>query len=119
MKTEIVHARVDADIKRESEIILNMMGFNLSEVISLFLRQIVLKKGIPFKFDTKENENLTDAAKFSYFVTLTGGGEPSPEAIKIVNLYARGEIDYETAEYAILKRYKKWKIFMYMKARRF
>ena len=107
MKSEIVHARVDADIKREAENILNIMGFNLSEAISLFLRQIALKKGIPFKFDAKENENLTDATKFAYYVTLTGGGEPSQEAMKIVNLYARGEIDYDTAEYAILKRYKK------------
>ena len=103
MKSKIVHARVDADIKKESESILLKMGFNLSEAISLFLRQIVLKKGIPFKFDIKEREDYSEIAKLAFAVNSTGGTELTEKEKKILDLYARGYIDYDTFKLIALR----------------
>ena len=51
MKNEVIHARISEDIKKESEIILNNIGMTLSQSIDLFLRQVVLKRGIPFELN--------------------------------------------------------------------
>jgi len=44
-----IHARVDAQTKSEAQGILSKLGMTLSEAISLYLRQIVFSKGIPFE----------------------------------------------------------------------
>lgn len=45
----MVHARVDAETKSQAQGVLNELGMTLSEAISLYLRQIVFRKGIPFE----------------------------------------------------------------------
>ena len=45
----MVHARVDAETKSRAQGVLNELGMTLSEAISLYLRQIVFRKGIPFE----------------------------------------------------------------------
>jgi len=52
-----IHARVDARTKSEAQRILNTLGMTLSEAISLYLRQIIFTKGIPF--DVKIPNALT------------------------------------------------------------
>ncbi|MCR4661280.1 MAG: type II toxin-antitoxin system RelB/DinJ family antitoxin, partial [Clostridia bacterium] len=37
MKSEVIHARVQSDIKRESDKILNTIGITLSQAVDLFL----------------------------------------------------------------------------------
>lgn len=106
MKNEVVHARVQSEIKKESEKVLNIIGVSLSQAIDLFLRQVVLKKGLPFKLDSEENE-ATDTEKLAYLINTVDGNEPTPEDKKIIHLYSRGDIDLETAKFAISKRYKK------------
>ena len=108
MKSEVVHARVDSKVKMESEKILNSIGISISQAFDLFLRQVSLKKGIPFKLDNKEN-NESEIEKLAYIINKTDGGEPLPEAKKILLLYANGDIDYETAKFAILRIAKSWK----------
>ena len=45
MKNEVVHARVQSNVKEESEKVLSVIGITLSQAIDLFLRQVILKKG--------------------------------------------------------------------------
>ena len=45
MKSEVVHARVQSNVKEESEKVLSAIGITLSQAIDLFLRQVILKKG--------------------------------------------------------------------------
>ncbi len=45
---EVVRARVDARIKRESEKTLAAMGLSMSEAIRLFLVQTVRQRALPF-----------------------------------------------------------------------
>ena len=105
MKSEVVHARVDFDVKKNSEKILGLIGITISQAVDLFLRQVVLKKGLPFKLDSEENET-TDIEKLAYLINSTDGVDPSPETKKIIHLYAKGDIDYEVAKYALLRSYK-------------
>lgn len=102
MKSEIVHARVQSDVKSDSEKILNVIGISISQAIDLFLRQVVLKKGLPFKLDSEEKEE-TNIEKLAYLINTVEGDEPSPKAKKIIHLYAKGDIDLETAKSALLR----------------
>ena len=102
MKSDIVHARVHSDVKNDSERILNIVGISMSQAIDLFLRQVVLKKGLPFKLDSEEKEE-TDVEKLAYLINTVDGEEPSPKAKKIIHLYAKGDIDLETAKFALLR----------------
>ena len=47
-KTSNVFARVEPDIKEQAEAILDQLGIPMSNAISMYLRQIVLNRGIPF-----------------------------------------------------------------------
>ena len=105
MKSEVVHARVQLDVKIDSEKILNVIGISLSQAIDLFLRQVILKKGLPFKLDSEEKET-NDTEKLAYLINTVDGKEPSPKAKKIIHLYASGDIDFETAKYALIRSYK-------------
>ena len=102
MKSDIVHARVQREVKSDSEKILNVIGISISQAIDLFLRQVILKKGLPFKLDSEEKEE-TDVEKLAYLINTVDGKEPSPKAKKIISLYAKGDIDLETAKFALLR----------------
>ncbi len=47
-KTSNIFARVEPDIKEQAEAVLEQLGIPMSNAISIFLRQIVLQRGIPF-----------------------------------------------------------------------
>lgn len=105
MKNEVVHARVQSDVKVESEKVLSAIGITLSQAIDLFLRQVILKKGIPFKLDSEEKEE-NDISKLAYLINTVDGKEPSSKAKKIINLYARGDIDLDTAKYSLTRMHQ-------------
>lgn len=44
-----VFARVDSSVKEEAEGILTRLGLPMSNAINLFLRQIILRQGLPFE----------------------------------------------------------------------
>ncbi len=48
-RTSNVFARVEPEIKDQAEGILNQLGIPMSNAIGLFLRQVVLQRGIPFE----------------------------------------------------------------------
>ena len=105
MKSEVVHARVQSDVKAESEKVLSLIGISLSQAIDLFLRQVILKKGLPFTLDCEEKEEK-DISKLAYLINTVDGKEPSLKAKKIINLYARSDIDLDTAKKKKKKIYK-------------
>jgi len=48
-KTATIQTRVDPEIKRNAQKILNTLNISMSEAISIYLSQITLHKGIPFE----------------------------------------------------------------------
>ena len=48
-RTSNVFARVEPEIKEPAENILNQLGIPMSNAVSMFLRQVVIQRGIPFE----------------------------------------------------------------------
>ena len=47
-KTAIIRARLEPNLKREVEAILDKLGLTVSETVHLLYRQIKLQRGLPF-----------------------------------------------------------------------
>ena len=48
-RTVNVFARVEPEIKEQAESVLDQLGIPMSNAVGMFLRQVVLQKGIPFE----------------------------------------------------------------------
>lgn len=48
-RTSNVFARVEPEIKEQAEQVLEKLGIPMSNAVSMFLRQIVIQRGIPFE----------------------------------------------------------------------
>lgn len=48
-RTSNVFARVEPEIKEQAETILNQLGIPMSNAVGMFLRQVVIQRGIPFE----------------------------------------------------------------------
>ena len=48
-RTANVFARVEPEIKKQAETVLDQLGIPMSNAVGMFLRQIVIQRGIPFE----------------------------------------------------------------------
>ena len=64
MKTAIIHARIEPDIKQEAEGVLDSLGISPTGAIRIFYRQITLRHGLPFAVAIP-NECTADTLKKS------------------------------------------------------
>lgn len=55
-KTDTLHIRVEPRVKAIAEKTLNDLGLSITDAINVFLNQVILNQGIPFKI---ENQNTT------------------------------------------------------------
>lgn len=67
-KTAVVKARIEPGLKEEVEIILHELGLSPTEAVTLFYRQVKLRKGLPFAVAIPNEVTLqtfrdTDAGK--------------------------------------------------------
>ena len=49
MKTAVIHARIEPQIKRQAEGVLHSLGLSPTEAIRIFYRLITLRRGLPFE----------------------------------------------------------------------
>ena len=56
--------------------------------------------------ECKSGEESVNIESLAYIINSIDGVEPSPEAKKIIHLYATGEIDLDTAKNLLLKEYR-------------
>ena len=103
-KTETVHTRVTQDIKEKADGIFSTLGLTTSQAIMLFLTATVNHNGLPFELTIPQGDSDVEFAKS---IATVDGAEPSSDAQRIMKLYSKGEIDYETAQFAIRRIYKK------------
>lgn len=98
-KTETVHTRVTPEIKRKADSIFESIGLTTSQAITLFLTAAVNHNGMPFELSapSKDEEDFD----FASAVAMVDGVKPSEDTKRIFMLYKRGEIDLETAKFAI------------------
>ena len=105
-KNELIHIRIEPTVKEKSEDIFRKFGINMSYAVSLFLNQVIIRDGLPFTELPQTNE--TEIEKLTKMIESTGGnGEVSEKNQKIIHLYSIGDIDYETAVYAIKRNANK------------
>ena len=50
-RTANVFARVEPEVKEQAEQVLERLGIPMSNAVGMFLRQIVLQRGIPFEME--------------------------------------------------------------------
>ncbi len=55
-KTANVYARIEPELKKEAEDILNALGIPASNAVTMFYKQIVLHRGLPFEVKLPEPE---------------------------------------------------------------
>jgi len=55
-RTSNIFARVEPEIKEQAERVLDQLGIPMSNAIGLFLRQVVLQRGIPFEMKLPKNK---------------------------------------------------------------
>jgi addiction module RelB/DinJ family antitoxin len=60
--TSNVFARVEPDIKEQAEQVLIQLGIPMSNAIGMFLRQIIMHRGIPFAMRLPANEPVAFGA---------------------------------------------------------
>ena len=48
-KTANVFARVEPEVKEQAEFILEQLGVPMSNAVSMFLKQVIIHRGIPFE----------------------------------------------------------------------
>lgn len=48
-RTANIFAHVEPELKEQAESVLEQLGIPMSNAVGMFLRQIVLQKGIPFE----------------------------------------------------------------------
>lgn len=104
-KNAYINMRVKKDLKNESEQILNSLGLSLSSAIDLFLVQVVNKRGIPFDVILPSDEEVNRKIEFTKAINALGGVDITPELSKIINLYAKGDISYDVAVFAVKQEF--------------
>lgn len=57
MKTAIINARVQPDLKEDAEAILSRLGITATQAITMFYEQIRMNKGIPFELKIPDVES--------------------------------------------------------------
>lgn len=68
MKSAMIHARIEPDLKRKVEELFALLGLSVTEAITLFYKQVELQNGLPFEVriptpETEETFQNTDAGR--------------------------------------------------------
>lgn len=102
-KSEVMHIRIEPDVKKKTEEIFSRLGINSTQAFSIFLNKVIEENGLPF--DVKLNDSRINELA-SMFSSLGGKARVSEEREAIINLFAQGKIDYETACFAIKRSFR-------------
>ena len=57
-RTSNIFARVEPEVKEQAEQVLDRLGIPMSNAVSMFLKQIILQRGIPFDMKLPKNMPL-------------------------------------------------------------
>ena len=61
-RTSNVFARVEPEIKEQAEQVLDKLGIPMSNAVGMFLRQVVLQRGLPFEVKLPQEAPLAYGA---------------------------------------------------------
>lgn len=104
-KNDLIHIRIEPTIKEKAEDIFKKLGVNMSYAVSMFLNQVIIKNGFPFAIDLPQSNETQIEYLAKLIESTAGSGEVSEKNKKLIHLYTVGDIDYETAIYAIKRNF--------------
>ena len=58
MKSSIINARIESELKKDVEGILKNLGLSATQAISMFYQQVRMHNGIPFEVKIPNNETV-------------------------------------------------------------
>jgi len=71
VKTDFIRVRVEPELKRQTEAVLGDLGMSVSDAVTVFCRQVVLQRALPFvvripnaKTQAALAENLSQAKSY-------------------------------------------------------
>ena len=65
-QTSTINVRVDSDIKHDLEILLDKLGMNVSVVVNMLFRQMLMDEALPFQPKIK-HKRLTTAERLAHY----------------------------------------------------
>ncbi len=76
-KDAVIHTRVDDRLKRDAEKVLDAVDVSMAEAVRIFLRQVVLHKGLPFdvRITNKETQKAIRASRAGKVRTHKGASK--------------------------------------------
>lgn len=64
-KSAAINVRVNPQVKRDAENVLDQLGISMSTAIDIFLRQIAITESIPFRIALSETDNAVSSDEIS------------------------------------------------------
>ncbi len=93
-RTANIFARVEPEVKEQAEQVLDQLGIPMSNAVGMFLRQIVLQRGIPFEMKLPTYEKpvaYEDLTRERFDAEI----EKGMEDIKAGRVYSVDEVEAE------------------------
>jgi len=57
-KEAMIRARIEPELKERAEMVFNKLGLSTTEAITLFYRQVELRRGLPFPVELPSEETI-------------------------------------------------------------
>ena len=72
-KTTNLYVRIEPELKEQAELVLGQLGIPLSNAVNIFLKQVVMQRGIPFdvKLPTTKPIALSELTEIELNETVT------------------------------------------------
>ena len=105
--TSLLQVRTSAEDKEKASEILEKLGTNLSAVVNMMIKQIILTEGIPF--DVKMNSPIYSKAEAVKEVEATmafEGMDLTEEDVRMLYAYKNGEVSGDELRQQILSEGK-------------
>ena len=74
-KSSSLYVRIEPEIKEEAEKVLTDLGMSMSSAVNIFLKQVVLRQGIPFSIqrNVPAPKSIQDMSQAEFDATLQAG----------------------------------------------
>jgi DNA-damage-inducible protein J len=74
-----VNARIDSELKREAELVLSDIGLSFSSAITIYFKQIVRMKAIPFALEASDDVIVPTSSFANYLHDIENASDSSDE----------------------------------------
>ena len=81
-KEKTIQIRIDADLKKELELIFTDMGINMSTAVNLYFRRIARDRKIPFEISARSNDAFYSATNQQHLRNVIASHSPDNMIVK-------------------------------------